>query len=160
MLYGQHRRKGEGVDLLHLREYRSGDPIKRIHWKASARMGLLQVRETEQEQHQAFVIYIDPSPSIWLNGNIFEKMCSLAASLAEDLYQQDRLKGGEIAGHPFIPIGAIEGLYAFLDGLGRLERKATPLGGQPEYPQDTIRLIPGSGESVQAQTEEGTVGQA
>jgi uncharacterized protein (DUF58 family) len=64
-LYGHHQRKGEGVDLIHLRRYRSGDPLRRIHWKASARLGTLQVRETEQEHHQAFALYIDPSPNLW-----------------------------------------------------------------------------------------------
>jgi len=162
MLYGRHHRKGEGIDLLHLREYRSGDPIKRIHWKATARMGSLQVRETEQEHHQAFVLYVDPSPSLWLDDTVFDKMCSMVTSLAEDLYQQDRLKGGQIAGEAMIPISAIEDLYTFLDRLGAITRTSPKPGSvsRPDHPFDTIHFSAGVGRTILAQTEEGTIGQA
>ena len=123
-------------------------------------VGFEYAARTEQEHHQAFILYIDPSPTIWLEEDVFERMCAMAASLAEDLYQQDRLKGGQVAGEEMIPIGAIDGLYAFLDILGELERKPGAPGSKPDHPLDTIYFSPGSSGVVLAQTEEGIVGQA
>lgn len=41
-------RSGRGEELHHLRDYRSGDPMRDVAWKSSARMGHLLVREHEQ----------------------------------------------------------------------------------------------------------------
>ena len=160
-LYGHHRRKGEGVELIQLREYRSGDPLRHIHWKASARMGRLQVRETEQEHHQAFRLWIDPSPHIWLEAETFEKMAAFAASLAEDLYQRDQLLAGQVAGQALVKVGAIEDLYAFLDQLGSMAR-ATPAADLPgtKPPVGAVRFVPGPSGTIVARMEEETIGQA
>jgi uncharacterized protein (DUF58 family) len=160
-MYGHHRRKGDGVDLIHLREYRSGDSLKRIHWKASARMGSLQVRETEQEHHQAFTLWIDPSPRIWADAQQFERMCAFAASLGEDLFQKDQLRCAEVAGGKRIAVGAIEDLYSFLDELGALEREVPRTeGSQLKAPEGAIRFVPGAAGTVVAVIEEGNIGQA
>jgi uncharacterized protein (DUF58 family) len=160
-MYGHHRRKGDGVDLIHLRGYRSGDPLKRIHWKASARMGSLQIRETEQEHHQAFALWIDPSPHIWTSPEQFERMCAFAGTLAEDLYKRDQLRSGQVAGRDKVSIGAIEDLYTFLDELGMVERKS-PMDarGALKVPREAIRFAPGTAGTVVAVMEEDSIGQA
>lgn len=155
-LYGNHRRRGEGVELINVRGYKAGDPLRRIHWKASARMSSLQVRETEQEHHQAFSLWIEPSPAIWRNPIQFEKMCAFAASLAEDLFQRDQLDTCFFAGQEPIQVETNEDLYRVLDTLGQLEQeKAT---GVPK--PGCIRFSPGLGEVVIANLEDQTVGQA
>jgi uncharacterized protein (DUF58 family) len=171
-LYGHHKHKGEGVDLIHLRPYRSGDPLRRIHWKASARLGRLQVRETEQEHHQAFRLRVDPSPHLWRDPDSFEKMCAFAASLAEDLYQRDQLLCGQVAGAEPVKISAIEDLYVFLDQLGTMEsgQPLDPGRSQPHRgpgadpstvsPRGSVSFVPGPAGSVIARMEEVTVGQA
>lgn len=40
--------RGRGDELHHLRDYRSGDPMRDVAWKSSARAGQLLVREYEQ----------------------------------------------------------------------------------------------------------------
>lgn len=160
-LHGQHRRRGEGVELIQLREYRAGDSLKRIHWKASARMGRLQVRETLQEDHQAFVLLVDPSSRVWANAEQFERMCAFAGSLAEDLFQRDQLKAVHISGVLSRPVGAIGDLYQFMDSLAELERGEPGEGFPPgRRARDTIQFLPGPDRSVMARLEEAHVGQA
>lgn len=43
-----HAHRGRGDELHHLRDYRSGDPMRDVAWKSSARAGQLLVREYEQ----------------------------------------------------------------------------------------------------------------
>ena len=45
--------RGAGDEFLGLREYRSGDSQRRIHWRTSARTGILMVVETAQETSNA-----------------------------------------------------------------------------------------------------------
>ncbi len=160
-LYGHHRRKGEGVQLVNLREYRHGDPLRHIHWKASAKMRRLHVRETEQEHHQAFALWIDPSPNLWLEAGQFERMCSFAASLAEDLYQHDQLRTFQVAGRDPLRVSTQEDLFGVLDQLGSLEA-AVPAAGNvlPEPASGRVRFLPGAGGVVNALMEEVQVGQA
>jgi len=42
-----------------IREYRPGDNVRRIHWRASARLGTLCVREVERERAAPVVVLLD-----------------------------------------------------------------------------------------------------
>lgn len=53
------QRRGHSSELHALREYQPGDPLGRIHWKASARRGRPITRETIWEQHQQVVVLVD-----------------------------------------------------------------------------------------------------
>jgi len=55
----QRRRRGEGMEFHQLREYRRGDSLKRIDWKATSRMRRLIAREYQDERDQAIVLLID-----------------------------------------------------------------------------------------------------
>ncbi|MEZ4352172.1 MAG: DUF58 domain-containing protein [Myxococcota bacterium] len=57
----RHQRRGEGLEFHELREYRPGDPIRRIDWKATARKRALIAREYEQERDQRLVFLLDCS---------------------------------------------------------------------------------------------------
>jgi uncharacterized protein (DUF58 family) len=55
----QRRRRGEGLDFDQLREYREGDSLRKIDWKASQRMGKLISREYQDERDQQVVFLVD-----------------------------------------------------------------------------------------------------
>ena len=53
------RRRGEGTDFRQLREYRQGDAMRSIDWKATARMGRPITREYQEERDQQVVFLLD-----------------------------------------------------------------------------------------------------
>ena len=53
------RSRGAGTELLQLRPYSAGDPITRIDWKSTARLGELVTREYSEDQHLDLMIVID-----------------------------------------------------------------------------------------------------
>jgi len=60
-LVGAHlkRRRGEGTDFHQMREYRVGDSLRQIDWKATARSRKLISREYQDEKNQQLVMLID-----------------------------------------------------------------------------------------------------
>jgi uncharacterized protein (DUF58 family) len=53
------RRRGQGTNFSHLREYTRGDDPRRIDWKASARRSTIITREYTVEQGQSIIIALD-----------------------------------------------------------------------------------------------------
>ncbi len=60
-LVGAHvkRRRGEGTDFHQMREYRIGDSLRQIDWKATARARRLISREYQDEKNQQLVLMLD-----------------------------------------------------------------------------------------------------
>ena len=52
-------KKGAGIDYYGVREFRSGDPLRHVHWKTTARRGELAVREFEIETGTPLVVLVD-----------------------------------------------------------------------------------------------------
>lgn len=53
------RRRGEGTEFQQLREYRLGDSLRQIDWKASQRVRKLISREYQDEKHQQVLLVVD-----------------------------------------------------------------------------------------------------
>ncbi|RZA35925.1 MAG: DUF58 domain-containing protein [Lysobacteraceae bacterium] len=60
-LVGAHlkRRRGEGTDFNQMREYRVGDSLRQIDWKATSRSRKLISREYQDEKNQQLVMMVD-----------------------------------------------------------------------------------------------------
>jgi uncharacterized protein (DUF58 family) len=56
----RHDRSAHQMEYHGLRDYRSGDSPRWIHWRTSARRGELMVKEFEQQNEQDLAILIDP----------------------------------------------------------------------------------------------------
>ncbi|HVL48875.1 MAG TPA: DUF58 domain-containing protein [Candidatus Thermoplasmatota archaeon] len=52
-------RPGDGMEFFALREYRAGDSVRRINWKASARAGETIVNQVTRESYARVVVFLD-----------------------------------------------------------------------------------------------------
>jgi len=55
----KRRRRGQGMDFAQLREYREGDAMRQVDWKATMRMGKMISREYQDERDQRILMLID-----------------------------------------------------------------------------------------------------
>jgi uncharacterized protein (DUF58 family) len=111
------RRSGQSGDLLSLRRYQLDDSHRQIHWKASARLRQLMVRQTAAEAGDSLSLWVDLSAELWPRPEQFELLCSLAASLAADLFAQGKLRAASVGEQPLMPVRRLVELERFFDGL-------------------------------------------
>jgi uncharacterized protein (DUF58 family) len=81
---------GESEEFAALREYRRGDSLRRVHWRASARLGRPVVREYQDEFFVRHALVLDTFGDASTD-TLFEEAVSLAASFACTVPDQDSL---------------------------------------------------------------------
>jgi uncharacterized protein (DUF58 family) len=89
------RRRGSGMELHEIREHRPGDPFKSIAWKASARAGMLLVREVEREVQDTLYLVLDVGGSM-RGGAPGERKLDHCIDLAALLAQQALERGDRV----------------------------------------------------------------
>lgn len=105
-------RAGVGTELFGVREYQTGDSLRRIHWRLSARRGELVVREYEPPGLRTLLLVLDANP-----GPAADLIARLAASEAWECVQDG---GRVIAWAPGLePSGAERSIWPVLDWLAR-----------------------------------------
>jgi uncharacterized protein (DUF58 family) len=90
--------RGAGDEFLGLREYRSGDSQRRIHWPTSARTGTLMVVETAQESSHASTYALRLGPGA--DGTAVELAVAIAASLGAGNVAAGIPLAMAVPGHP------------------------------------------------------------
>jgi uncharacterized protein (DUF58 family) len=94
--------KGRGQDLYALRDYQPRDSSRHVHWKASARLGSLMVREFTREDDCRVVLVLDPHISAGLAANQadarFERAVTMCAALAWHFYERNAVLQFRTAG--------------------------------------------------------------
>jgi uncharacterized protein (DUF58 family) len=128
-------RAGSGTEMFGVREYRPGDPLRRIHWRSSARHGELIVREFEPPGVQTLGIFCDPSPP---SPRAADQIARLAASEAWDCLRA----GGRVVlwmpgAEPSLPSES-RSLWSLLEWLARYPNPTEALDGQPPVVRDAI----------------------
>jgi len=144
------RRPGSGSELMNVRRYQKGDPQRVVHWKATARLRQLMVRQMEEENRDGYIVFVETPASIWQKPEQFEKLCSFAASLAEDLFREGRLVGVAINDQPLRVIKRLHDLQLFLEQLARAEPTAGYQPAGEHYGGNLITFTPGTKNQVHA----------
>lgn len=126
----QVNRPGHGGDLLALRPYVPGDSPRLVHWKASARLRDLFVRQFTIEGAEGFALRLDPDAALWSRPEQFELAVRLAGTLAEDLFKLERLQSVTLGHEAPMRVRRLRDVESFLDRLAVL----TPLPASGRAP--------------------------
>jgi uncharacterized protein (DUF58 family) len=123
-------RQGSGTELLNLREYRPGDPLRTIHWKATARSGRMMVREMVEEVSAEVVLLVESDRSRWKPAQL-DRLAAVASSVAEDLFIGQRLGAVVINGGERLRARRLGELHEVLSRLAVLEavERTEPVSG-------------------------------
>ena len=127
------RSSGQGLELLGLREYIPGDPLRSFDWKATARTGRPYVRVFAQEQRLEILLMVDCSRRSTLRAGALDRLShyiNIAARLAE-CAQQNR-----------DPVG----LLTFADGVIEHHRPAVGIAALVRLRAALTRLSPSQAE--------------
>lgn len=81
---------GQSDEFVSLREYRRGDPLRRIHWRSWARIGKPIVKEFEDEFFARHALVLDTFTDEPYS-ETFEEAVSVAASFACSVHTQESL---------------------------------------------------------------------
>ncbi|MCH8208869.1 MAG: DUF58 domain-containing protein [Nitrospinae bacterium] len=90
-LEGTEGIKQVGDELNSLREFRPGDPISSVHWKASAKAGSLRVKEFSGSGKKSFSIFLnvlDPGSDNFISPELLDKRVVESASLVYHLIRR------------------------------------------------------------------------
>ena len=120
---------GDSEEFLSLREYRPGDPLKRIHWRSFARLGEPVVKEYQDEFFERHCLVLDTFVTLQREAH-FEEAVSIAASFVCAIDTQECLLDLMFVGDRAV---------CFTSGRGMLETQrllellaaAQPVGDRP-----------------------------
>jgi uncharacterized protein (DUF58 family) len=76
-----------GEDFFTLREYQTGDDLRKVHWPSSAKRDVLMIRQLEMPWQSRALVLLDPRASSYPTGDAFEHAVRGAASAVRHLYQ-------------------------------------------------------------------------
>jgi uncharacterized protein (DUF58 family) len=113
--------KGRGQDLYALRDYQPRDSSRHVHWKASARLGSLMVREFTREDDCRVILVLDPHVSAGLTAKEaderFERAVTMCAALAWHFYERNAVLQFRTAGFETPLVEADEIIFDILRHL-------------------------------------------
>ena len=128
--------KGRGQDLYALRDYVPTDSARHVHWKASARLGSLMVREFTREEDARVLLVLDPhisAPAVGAAPQIaadrFERAVTLCAGVAWHFFERSAQLQFRSAGLETTLAPAEENIFAILHHLALVQ----PLPPDPQH---------------------------
>lgn len=79
-MLGQHqsRQLGRGMDFSEVRQYQSGDDIRAIDWRVTARTGKPHTKLFSEEREKPIVLYLDLSASMLFGSQLMLKSVQMA----------------------------------------------------------------------------------
>jgi len=85
----QSQRSGLGDDLRYLKPFQEGDNPRLIHWKSSAKVGELIIRELHEDESKRAIIEFKPSTSEWELEREITRSASIFLELLKREYEVD-----------------------------------------------------------------------
>lgn len=147
-------RRGQGDDFYGLREYRTGEDRRRIHWKSTARRGEPVVREDEAlTQREVEVVFVDWDGGAPLSAATFERGVSKTVGLINALAERGWRVGLSTRESQLEPDLGSRHVDRMFGALAVVEphpeaAQAAPANGQ------VARIVVGSAKAVAAWTGE------
>jgi len=115
------RAKGEGIEFADLRPFETGDTLRRINWRATARRGEVWVNESHPERNTDVIIFLDTFVEAREEAeSTLDIAVRAAASLADRyLERKDRVGLVSFGGYLnwLLPSSGIVQLYRIVDSL-------------------------------------------
>ena len=136
-----------------VRPYSPGDSFNRIHWRTTARLGEIQVKEFDLEQTADLWLFVDLDASVQAGeGDIstVEEAMRVAASIAHDAILENRAVGMTTSGHRLVSIPADRGprqrqkimqMLAAVEGDGRVPLAEVLLSGLPKLRRGMTAVV-------------------
>jgi len=128
-------RRGFGAEVRTLREFVSGDDVRDLHWKQSARLQKWIVRERQDERSRRVVFFVENAVADPLDPESLgrlEKTISATAGEALSLLESGGEAGLAARGVSIAPAGGAGQRRRILEALARLEIHS--LSGAPPMP--------------------------
>jgi uncharacterized protein (DUF58 family) len=146
--------RGQGSEFFGIREYQPGDPLRRVHWRSSARTGRLAVVEYEHDVSVDLTLMLDARRGSEVGegaDTTLEMAATAAASLARMALERGNRCRLVIPGVT-VPRSAdhrgVEALHGILEALARVQAEQTASPAEaaaavlPELTRDsTLALI-------------------
>lgn len=134
-------RAGSGNEIFGVREYARGDPLRRIHWRTSARRGELVVREFEPPGRRTLTILLDAAPP---SREAADQAARLAASEAWDCLRD----GGQVSlWAPGLEAGA-RSWWELLEWLARYPEELSADESAPPAAGEVVAITSGADAPV------------
>lgn len=121
-------RTADSVDAM-VREWRTGDPQRRVHWRQSAKRGQLMVRQEANPAHDDDVVVVDTASADGSDREAQDRLARAACSLIRALTGSDRSVVVRETGEPSIARADWRDLQAALAAFASMETTA------PETPR-------------------------
>ena len=130
-----HLRDLEGLPAQHLarddvsfhalREYQPGDDLRHVHWKSTARIGQVMVRQYEETRRSHFVVGLSTHPGEYRDASEFELAISIAGSVGLRALRDARILDARTQAGPLRSPSP----RRFLDELSQLDHSRPRQGG-------------------------------
>ena len=133
---------GDSIEFIGTREYRPGDPLRRIHWRSWARRGKPVVKEHQEEYFSRIALVLDtfvPRRARRAQREGFEAAISVLASLADHLARHEEVVDVLIAGPEVYEVTAGRSLGS-LENVLRVLACVEPCP-RPPFEDVTPRLV-------------------
>ncbi len=115
----------DDVSFHALREYQPGDDLRHVHWKSTARVGELMMRQYEETRRSHFVVGLSTHPGDYGDAAEFELAISAAGSIGLRAMRDSRVLDARTQQGPM----RTQGARRFLDNLAALEHSRPREGG-------------------------------